>query len=155
MKQITTSQEKKSQVRSVLLLTDGLANKGVTATADILEEIKRVQEKNFSSELSLGTLHERRLTLVETRTLQKESMSPSFALDITPRPSQITSPPLNYGSQALMSPQEQPLEEATASVLPSTNSISNSVVHVTEEVDDSLRTKSSLKMVKLHDLRAL
>ncbi len=126
MKQITTSQEQKSQVRSVLLLTDGLANNGIRVPAVIIKKIKKLQEENFSSELSFSTLKE-----------------------------QSTSPPLKYRSQALVSPQEQPLEEATASVLPSTENVSTlasmALVHdVTEELDDSLHTKPSLKLVKLY-----
>ncbi len=116
MKQITTNQEQKSQVRSVLLLTDGQVNRGVTVTSDIIEEIKKLQEKTFRSELLFSTLREQSLT----RSLR-------------------------------ISPQEQPLEEATASALPSTKNVST-LVHVkhdeTEELEDSLHNnKSALKMV--------
>ncbi len=149
MKQVTANQEKKSQVRSVLLLTDGLANRGVTAPAYIIEKVKKLQKENFPS---LSTLRKRRLT---TRTLQKESTGISClpVIPLPEMPSQSKSVRWKCGSQTLMSPQKQPLEEATTSALPSTNNVSTlaSMVHVnhdvTEEVDDPLHTKSSLKMV--------
>ncbi len=50
MEQIAvTNAEEKSQVQSVLLLTDGLANYGIRSTAEIVEQMKVMQDKGIGA----------------------------------------------------------------------------------------------------------
>ena len=54
MEQIATSKgEEKAKVQSVLLLTDGLANEGITGTANIINQIKKFQEEGMGA-VSMG-----------------------------------------------------------------------------------------------------
>ena len=43
MQQIAFCEGERAQVQSVLLLTDGLANAGITTTEGILQEMKKIQ----------------------------------------------------------------------------------------------------------------
>ena len=54
MEQIATSKsEEKAKVQSVLLLTDGLANEGITGTANIINQIKKFQVEGMGA-VSMG-----------------------------------------------------------------------------------------------------
>ena len=122
MEQIAlTSGGDNAQVQSVLLLTDGLANQGITSKEQILAEMKKMQEQGLHA---VSTVSEGMPTYTQPRPPQQQSQQQRGWFDFlfgrkSPQQQQVASLPVQQQqAPQLLLPDDSPQAEATGATKP-------------------------------------